>query len=67
MQKKIELDPFCFSLALERFKQFKQADVYMQLEESDLKDLIEAYLIEWNAQNAIAQKYLNKTKGGSAK
>lgn len=39
----------------------------MHLEESDLNDFIEAYLIEWNAQNTIAQKALKKTKGGSEK
>ena len=65
--RKIELDPFCFCFALERLKMFKQGDVYMHLEESDLNDFIEAYLIEWNAQNTIAQKALKKTKGGSEK
>lgn len=53
VHREIDIDSACFQRALERLTMFKQGDVYMQLRESDLEDLIEAYLLAWNAEYGI--------------
>ena len=54
VHREIDIDSACFQRAPRTLNDVSsKGDVYMQLPESDLEDLIEAYLLAWNAEYGI--------------